>query len=472
MTQGKIYVVGIGPGSTDQLTPAVLRVLSEADVVVGYKYYFSFIEPLLHEGAECIDTGMKQERKRAALAFDRAEAGATVCMISSGDAGIYGMAPLLYEMRDERRSDVPLVTLPGISSFQMAGALLGAPLGHDFCSISLSDLMTPWTVIERRIVAAAEADFVTAVFNPMSRKRYWQLPRLQEIFLRHRSPETPVGIVRQAGREGEEVTLTTLAELDRTEVDMLTMILIGNSQTYVSRGTHLVTPRGYYRETEDEETGIGARIMSESFHTILPQLRRPAESYETGHLWALLHAIHTTADFEMEEILYSDPEAVRTIYEKIRSGAVDTIITDVTMVVSGIRKKALERFGVEARCYLHDPRVPEMAEREGITRTQVGIRLAVKEHPEGALFAFGNAPTALMELADLTHAGKATPAGVIAAPVGFVHVCESKHMIKALREIPKIVVEGRKGGSNLAATLTNAILSYEDAEALRPGRDV
>ena len=141
------------------------------------------------------------------------------------------------------------------------------------------------------------------------------------------------------------------------------------------------------------------------------------------------------------------------------------------MVTSGIRKGALQRLGIEAKCYLSDPRVAEMTTSEGITRTQAGIRLAVEEHPD-ALFAFGNAPTALMELCELIRKGKACPAGIIAAPVGFVHVRESKHMVKPFKSIPKIIVEGRKGGSNLAATLCNAILTFDDAAQLKPGRDL
>ena len=172
----------------------------------------------------------------------------------------------------------------------------------------------------------------------------------------------------------------------------------------------------------------------------------------------------------MERILYTDEGAVKTLYEKVRSGELKTIITDVTMVTSGIRKGALQPLGIEAKCYLSDPRVAEMV-NDNITRTQAGIRLAVEEHPD-ALFAFGNAPTALMELCDLIRKGKARPAGIIAAPVGFVHVRESKHMVKPFRDIPKIIVEGRKGGSNLAATLCNAILTFDDAEQLRPGRDL
>ena len=187
--------------------------------------------------------------------------------------------------------------------------------------------------------------------------------------------------------------------------------------------------------------------------------------------WALLHAIHTTADFDMENLLHTDDEAVATLYHKVRNGELTHIVTDVTMVTSGIRKGALSRLGVEAKCYLSDPRVAEMAQAQDITRTQAGIRLAVEEHPD-ALFAFGNAPTALMELCDLIRKGKARPAGIIAAPVGFVHVRESKHMVKPFREIPKIIVEGRKGGSNLAATLCNAILTFDDAAQLKPGRDL
>ena len=147
--------------------------------------------------------------------------------------------------------------IPGVSAFQKAAALLGSPVGHDFCVISLSDLMTPWALIERRIVAAAEADFVTAVYNPKSEGRYWQLYRLKELFLQSRSPQTPVGFVRQAGRDGEEVVVTTLQAFDPEQTDMFTVVLIGNSQSFVSDGT-FITPRGYYREEEREEgVGIG-----------------------------------------------------------------------------------------------------------------------------------------------------------------------------------------------------------------------
>jgi len=464
----KIIIAGIGPGSKEDITPAVLEAVREADAIVGYKYYFQFIEAYVKTGCECIDTGMKKERERAEQAFLLAEQGKTVVVISSGDAGLYGMAPLVYEMKLERDSDVEIEALPGISAFQKAASLLGAPIGHDTCLISLSDLMTPWEVIERRIKAAAVGDFVTAVYNPKSHGRYWQLYRLQELFLQERSADTPVGYVRQAGREEQEVKVTTLGAFDPEDVDMFTVILIGNSQSYTAEGK-MITPRGYYREKEEGIENIGQSIMMESFRTIEGELRN--KDIPLGHKWALLHAIHTTADFEMERILYTDPEAVETLYNKVANGELKTIVTDVTMVTSGIRKGALQRLGIEAKCYLSDPRVAEFSSANNITRTQAGIRLAVEEHPN-ALFAFGNAPTALMELCDLIRKGKAHPAGIIAAPVGFVHVKESKHMVKPFKDIPKIIVEGRKGGSNLAATLCNAIMTFDDAAQLKPGRDL
>ena len=467
----KIIVAGLGPGSHEDMTEAVITALGEADVVVGYKYYFQFVQPFLKDGAECVDTGMKREVDRAEQAFQLAESGRTVVVISSGDAGIYGMAPLVWEMKLKRGSDVEVVVLPGISAFQKAASLLGAPIGHDLCLISLSDLLTPWERIERRIHAAAVGDFVTAVYNPRSHGRYWQLSRLREVFLQEgRSADTPVGLVRQAGREDETIQLTTLGSLNVEDVDMFTVVIIGNSQSYVQDGK-MITPRGYYANENEDQDSVkpGQQIMMESFRTIRSELRR--HDYPTDHLWALLHAIHTTADFEMENILYTDPDAVAILYNKVKAGELRTIVTDVTMAASGIRKGALQRLGIEVKCYLSDPRVADMAVQQGITRTQAGIRLAVAEHPD-ALFVFGNAPTALMELCDLMRKGTAHPAGIVAAPVGFVHVKESKYMVKTFTDVPKIIVEGRKGGSNVAATLCNAILCFDDAEALRPGRDL
>ncbi|MBR0274921.1 MAG: precorrin-3B C(17)-methyltransferase, partial [Prevotella sp.] len=372
---GKIIIAGIGPGSKDDITPAVLQAVRGADVIVGYKYYFQFIEPYVPAGCQCIDTGMKREQQRAEQAFEWAEKGKTVVVISSGDAGIYGMAPLIYEMQRQRAasptvaggstSDISIEVLPGISAFQKAASLLGAPIGHDLCTISLSDLMTPWELIERRIQAAATGDFVTAVYNPKSQGRYWQLYRLVELFLQNgRSADTPVGYVHQAGRDDQTIVTTTLGQLDPEQVDMFTIVIIGNSQSYLYNGK-IITPRGYYRTAPSLTvlSGFAAEkkgqlIMMESFRTIKGELSH--QDYPLDHLWALLHAIHTTADFDMEHLLYTDAGAVEHLYNKVKEGTLKTIVTDVTMVTSGIRKGALQRLGIEAKCYLSDPRIGEM----------------------------------------------------------------------------------------------------------------
>ena len=243
MNNGKIYVAGIGPGSKEDITPAVRTAIADSDVVIGYKYYFGFIQEIIGSHAKCVDTGMKKEQDRAAEAFRQAQNGKTVCVISSGDAGIYGMAPLILEMKKELNSDIEIEILPGISAFQKGAALLGAPIGHDFCIISLSDLMTPWEKIEKRIAAAAAADFVTAIYNPKSEGRYWQLHRLKEIFLEYRQPENPVGFVRQAGRTEQKTKITTLTDFDPEEVDMFTIVIIGNSQSYRVGQSHHHSPR-------------------------------------------------------------------------------------------------------------------------------------------------------------------------------------------------------------------------------------
>ena len=431
--KSKITVIGIGPGHEGDMTSRAIEALRNASVIVGYNYYIPFISHLLKEDAEIVKNGMKQEQKRIEKAVQIAGNGQDVCVISSGDSGIYGMAPLVYEMLKEKSVDAEVEVIPGISAFQKAASLLGAPVGHDFCVISLSDLMTPWAAIEKRIKAAVDADFITAIYNPKSTGRYWELYRLKELFLQGRNPETPVGYVRQAGRDEETMKVTTLNDFDPEDVDM------------------------------------GQSIMIESFRTIEKELVN--QDISLGYKWPLLHAIHTTADFEMEKILKVDDRAVERIYTALTEGKIRTIITDVTMAASGIRKGAIERLGIEVKCYLNEPATAQLAKEKGITRTQAGIRLAAEEHPD-ALYVFGNAPTALMELCTLIRHKKANPCGIVAAPVGFVHVCESKHMVKPFVGIPKIIVEGRKGGSNLAATLVNSILCWPDAEQLKPGRDV
>lgn len=461
----KIYSIGIGPGNKDLMTAQAQQALQESQVIVAYTPYLDYIEDFIQE-KEIISTGMKKERERAALAFVEAQKGKVVAVVSSGDSGVYGMAPLLWEMKQELNSAIEIEVIPGISAVFDAAAKLGAPLGHDFCTISLSDLLTPWELIEKRIVAAAQGDFVTAIYNPVSKGRFWQLMRLKELFLESRNPETPVGIARQTGRKEEELRVITLKELQSDMADMFTLLIIGNSQTR-SFNNKMITPRGYYNQSKETTDSPGRQIMNESFRTILKEVDFAGKSL--AHKWVALHAIHTTADFSINQSIEITNNAVPNLHELLNSKTPPIIITDVSMVTRGIRKNTVEKLDLVVKCYLDDERVAVMAKEKNITRTQAGIRLAVEEHPN-AIYVFGNAPTALIELVSLIRKGKAAPAGVIAAPVGFVNVKESKWQLKyGCPSFPSVIIEGRKGGSNVAATIINAILSWNEAEAMHPG---
>lgn len=448
----RLSVIGIGPGDAGYILPAAQQALADADTVIGYHYYFQFVAHLLKPGCECLGRELSEEEARAVLAVESCTPGKHIAVISSGDAGVYAMASLVYEYAARKqRHDIDLQTIPGISAFQGAAARLGAPIGHDFCCISLSDLMTPWTTIEKRITGAAMGDFVTSLYNPRSKQRNWQLSRLKEIYLQHRHPATPVAIVRQVTREEETVCLTTLAELDVTLVDMFSLVMIGNSQTFRFRD-FLITPRGYLAR----KPVTGEEIQEESFRQISTQLKR--DDLPPADQWAAIRCIHSTADFEYEQLYYSRNNALERWHTYLREGG--TVITDVTMVQSGITKTFTQQYGVTVKCYLNDERVPALAAAANLTRSQAGMRLAIAEHPE-ALFVVGNAPTALLELCDQCQQGTCTPAGIIAAPVGFVNVLESKLKLRYGTAVPAVIIEGRKGGSNVAAAIVNAAFTLD-----------
>ena len=240
-TLNKLYVVGIGPGAADQMTVKALHVLERCEVIAGYGVYVDLVKPVLPE-KEYLVTPMRREAERCRMAIDCALAGKTVAMISSGDAGVYGMAGLIYELAEGK--DLEIEVVPGVTAALSGGAVLGAPLTHDFAVISLSDALTPWEKIEKRLACAAEADLAIAIYNPASHRRPDFLKRACGILLRHISPETVCGLVKNIGREGEEYKVMTLAELENTPVDMFTTVFIGNRQTKLVDGK-MVTPRGY-----------------------------------------------------------------------------------------------------------------------------------------------------------------------------------------------------------------------------------
>ena len=238
----KIYIVGLGPGNEAMMTAAAREAIDKSSVVVGYEVYVDLIRPLL-AGKTVATTPMKREVDRCQMALEYALAGETVSMVCSGDAGVYGMAGVMMEVAREN-PEVEMEVVCGITAACSAAAVLGAPLIHDFAVISLSDLLTPWEKIEKRLRLAADADFVICLYNPSSKKRSDYLQRACDLVLQHQSPETCCGYVRNIGREGEQATLCTLSELRMAKVDMFTTVIIGNSQTKVING-RLVTPRGY-----------------------------------------------------------------------------------------------------------------------------------------------------------------------------------------------------------------------------------
>ena len=243
MDKGKIFVVGTGPGSLEHITPAARKAIEQADVIVGYGTYLDLIKELL-QGKEVVSTGMTQEVDRCRKAVELAREGKIVAMICGGDPGVYAMAGLVYEIVKSSGSPVIVEVIPGISALNAAASRLGAPLMHDFACISLSDRLTPWDMIEKRLDAAAFADFVIVLYNPRSKGRAGHINKARDIVLKHRKASTIVGIVKSAMREHETVIVTDLEHMQESDVDMQTTVVIGNSKTFVWND-FMITPRGY-----------------------------------------------------------------------------------------------------------------------------------------------------------------------------------------------------------------------------------
>lgn len=242
---GKITAVGLGPGGPEDMTPRALKAIQEAEVIAGYTPYIKLIEPLVGD-REIIGTGMMQEVDRCRLAVASAAAGKNTIIVSSGDSGVYGMAGLILELLEQydadQRPEVEIVA--GLSAVNAAAAILGAPLMHDFAVISLSDRLTPWELIKKRAAYAAQGDFVIALYNPKSKSRVKNIDEIHNILLQYKDPETPVGIVKNASRPEQKKILSNLRDFTSEDIDMFSLVIIGNSKTYIKDGW-MVTPRGY-----------------------------------------------------------------------------------------------------------------------------------------------------------------------------------------------------------------------------------
>lgn len=340
---GKLLIIGFGPGSFEHITKQAREAIGESEVIIGYNTYVDLIRGLLTD-QEIVRTGMTEEVSRAQEAVRQAEAGKKVAVISSGDAGVYGMAGLVYEVLMEkgwrREGGVEVEIIPGISAINSSASLLGAPVMHDACTISLSDHLTPWELIAKRVEAAGQADFVIALYNPRSGRRTRQIVETQRILLKYRSPETPVGIVKSAYRDRQHVVLTNLRDMLDHDIGMLTTVIIGNSSTTVYDGL-MITPRGYQRKYT-----LGADVQPLKPHQRLQ---------ETAEPWALRQwaedADGEAADWdELDVAGWDDEESpvreAERIGAAVATGAVREAERGVAAVATGVVREA-ER-GAEA----------------------------------------------------------------------------------------------------------------------------
>jgi len=466
--QGTLYVVGLGPGSAGLLTPDAAAAIESADTVVGYHGYLDLIAPLL-TGKAVVGRDLGLEVERAGVALDLAERGQTVALVSSGDAGVYGMGGVAWELAAGRGSEVEIVLVPGVTAACSAAALLGAPLAHDWACISLSDLLTPWPAIVRRVEAAARVDLVLVVYNPASRTRTWQLKAVADLLLRFREPETPVGLVENAFRAGQDVDVIRLDALRDRTVSMFTTVVVGNSRTFLTRG-RMVTPRIYAAKSGAEDAPgdpvntPGTAIMAESLAIIDRELG--AEPADPEQRAVVRRMIHATADFDFAANARIGPGAVLAALRAFRAGA--PVVTDVEMLRAGVRRDLAAPLGVLTLCAIDEPGTAALAGRDGLTRSASGIRRLAARAGDGAVVAIGNAPTALEETVRLVEQGGWRPACVIGIPVGFVGVEDAKRRLLGQSLVPFVTSLGRKGGTPVTAAVVNALLDLAARPAGAP----
>jgi precorrin-3B C17-methyltransferase len=458
--QGTLYVVGLGPGSPGLLTGDADAALGSADTVVGYHGYIELIAQRL-AGKEVIGRDLGMEVERARLALERASLGHTVALVSSGDAGVFGMAGVVWELQRELERPPEIVVIPGVTAACSAAALLGAPLAHDWACISLSDLLTPWPVILQRVDAAARADFIIVVYNPASRTRTWQFPEFVERLLHHRDPSTPVGLVENAYRPGQVVEVTRLGDLRNRSVTMVTTVVVGKSRTFVSRG-RMVTPRIYEAKSTSKAAApdtqrrstSGEEIMSRSMAIIDRELGpSPADPAERAVIRRMIHA---TADFDFAASVRFSSRAIDAAVGAFRSGF--PVLTDVQMLRAGVRRDLAGPLWVEALCAIDEIGTDELAARDGLTRSAAGLRRLAERVGDRCVVAVGNAPTALDEAVRLVKEAGWRPACLVGIPVGFVGVAEAKAGLIGQGEVPYVTCLGRKGGTPVTAAAVNALL--------------
>lgn len=438
-SRGKLYVVGIGPGKEELMTLKAKRAIEEAEYIVGYRTYVDRISHLI-EGKKVVTTPMRKELDRVKIALELAKEH-VVALISGGDPSIYGILPLVIEYAVEKKVDVEIEAIPGVTAASAASSLLGSAISGDFAVVSLSDLLVPWSVVEKRLLYALSGDFVVAIYNPSSRRRKENFRKAMEIVRRFRG-DAWAGVVRNAGREGQQVEIRRVSEVD--EVDMNTILIVGNSETKVVDGK-MFTPRGYSNKYNIGEKRRAER-MGASTKGGMEVARRSEEILrsfypEEGLRGDIIRrCIATTGDVTIKDVIRfvgDTEEGVRALRDGCR------IIADVHMVRAGLRRDAI---------------VAVDFARGDDTRTASGIR-NLAEMIEGSLVAIGNSPSAAFALCEVAE--KHPPRFIVATPVGFVNAAESKEMVRKL-PVPSVTTEGPRGGSGICAAIVNCLIEHAD----------
>jgi len=429
-SQGKLYVVGIGPGSKDLLTLKAYEVLRSADVVIGHKRYVDLLRDLVR--GEIVESTMRKELERVKIAVELAMEK-VVCLVSGGDPCIYGIASLLEEYLAENGISLNYEIIPGISALNAANSLLGCPVSGDHSVVSLSDNLVSWEKIEQRLRLALRSDVPVVVYNPSSRRRSENLKRAFDIVLSERG-DVKVAVVKNAYREGQEILVKKLSELNPDDIDMSTILIISSSET-ISRDRKMLTPRGYSLKYE-----VGAKTkMAKEIAEQSAEILREFIPGSTLRDEITRRAVMATGDLSYRDLLIFKGDPAEGV-EAIRKGA--KIIVDVEMVKAGLRAEAIAavKFGDET----------------SRTRTAEGI-LRLAEKIEGSVVGIGNAPSAAKALCEVAEKHK--PAFIVATPVGFVGAEEAKEMVRRL-EVPSITTLGTKGGSGVCAAILNCLIEH------------
>ncbi len=440
-SQGKLYVVGLGPGSQDMLTIRALMAIEESEYIVGYEKYVKRISSLI-AGKKVVTTGMHKEVERVKIAVELAK-NSVVSLVSGGDPSIYGMLPLVVEYLLENGIEINVEVVPGITALNAASALLGSPISGDHAVVSLSDLLVPWNEVEKKLLYALKGDFVVAIYNPSSRRRRGNLKKALDIIMAERG-DVFVGVVKNAFREGQEVYIKRISEISVDEIDMNTILIVSSPKTVVKNGK-MLTPRGYsskYDVGEAKPKKMGAR--TEKAITIATRSSEILKKIHPGDRIEdeiIRRCIATTGDPSIKDYIRFNGD-VRVGVEALRQKC--RIIVDVNMLKAGLRRVAISAI--------------DFAEDSDETRVVSGLR-KLENLIEGSFIGIGNAPSAAIELCRIASEKK--PKFIVATPVGFVNASESKEMIRNL-DVPSITTAGTRGGSTICAAIINCMIEYAE----------